>query len=91
MGRPVFSWIVTPGDRGTEGSEDPPTTGTAPSGAIPIHEAKQKHWDPKRVVQLLAGPVDKHDSKQRLPTKRRNTDQDTNRIQGHSLPAHDTK
>ena len=24
MGRPAFSWRVTPGDRGTEGSEDPP-------------------------------------------------------------------
>ena len=91
MGRPAFSWRVTPGDHGTEGSEDPPTMVTALSGAMPKHEARQNHWDPKRVVQLLAGPDDKQDSKQRLPTKRQHIDQDTNQVQGHISPAHDTK
>ena len=32
-GPPCTFWGDTPGDRGTEGSEDPPTTGTAPGGA----------------------------------------------------------
>ena len=58
MGRPAFSWRVTPGDRGTEGSEDPPTTGTAPSGAITTHHAIQITETPRGWVRLLAGPVE---------------------------------
>ena len=41
MGRPAFSWRVTPGDHGTEGSEDPPTMVTAPGGAITTHRINQ--------------------------------------------------
>ena len=41
MGRPAFSWRVTPGDHGTEGSEDPPTMVTAPGGAITTHLINQ--------------------------------------------------
>ena len=58
MGRPAFSWRVTPGDHGTEGSEDPPTMVTAPSGAIPkqharhIAQTQEGSW-----VRLLAGPL----------------------------------
>ena len=41
MGRPAFSWRVTPGDHGTEGSENPPTMVTAPSGEITTHRIDQ--------------------------------------------------
>ena len=54
MGRPAFSWRVTPGDHGTEGSEDPPTMVAAPSGAIPKHRAKQINKYPKRVGPTLS-------------------------------------
>ena len=44
------SWRVTPGDRGTEESEDPPTTGTAPGGAkhdnIPSTETDTPRGEP---------------------------------------------
>ena len=42
MGCPALSWKVTPGDRGTKGSEDPPPPREPPpSGAITTHHAKQ--------------------------------------------------
>ena len=47
MGRPAFSWRVTPGDHGTEGSEDPPTMVTAPSGAIPKQLARHIAQTPR--------------------------------------------
>ena len=50
MGRPAFSWRVTPGDHGTEGSEDPPTMVTAPSGAIPKQLARQIAVTPRGFV-----------------------------------------
>ena len=50
MGRPAFSWKVTPGDHGTEGSEDPPTMVTAPSGAIPKQLARQIAVTPRGFV-----------------------------------------
>ena len=50
MGRPAFSWRVTPGDHGTEGSEDPPTMVTAPSGAIPKQLARQIAETPRGFV-----------------------------------------
>ena len=44
------SWRITPGDRGTEGSEYPPTTGTAPCGAkhdnIPSTETDTPRGEP---------------------------------------------
>ena len=40
-------WGVAPWDRSTEGSEDPPTTGTAPGSAIAIKCPTQSK-DPKR-------------------------------------------
>ena len=33
----LYFWGDAPGDRGTEGSKDPPATGTAPGGAITRH------------------------------------------------------
>ena len=50
MGRPAFSWRVTPGDHGTEGSEDPPTMVTAPSGAITTHRINQFAETPRGCV-----------------------------------------
>ena len=58
MDRPAFSWRVTPGDLGTEGSEDPPTKVTAPSGAITTQRAEQITETPRGWVRLLAGPVE---------------------------------
>ena len=51
-GPPCYFWGDTPADCGTEGSEDPPTTGTAPGGArtniMPnkIRSEPQKHCGP---------------------------------------------
>ena len=50
MGRPAFSWRVTPGDHGTEGSGDPPTMVTAPSGAITTHRINQLAKTPRGCV-----------------------------------------
>ena len=63
MGRPAFSWRDTPGDHGTEGSEDPPTMVTAPSGAIPKHLARQIAETPRGVVgpTLSRSSLSQHD------------------------------
>ena len=60
MGRPAFSWRVTPGDHGTEGSEDPPTMVTAPSGAIPKHRTKQITSTPRGVGPTLSRSFGTH-------------------------------
>ena len=59
MGRPPFSWRVTP--QGTvvpTCPKTPPTTGTAPSGAITAQRAGQITETPRGWVRLLAGPVE---------------------------------
>ena len=55
-GPPCGFWGDTPGDRGTEGSEDPPTTGTAPGGAR-ISLCRKRYWCPTKWARLLAGPA----------------------------------
>ena len=75
MGRPAFSWRVTPGDHGTEGSEDPPTMVTAPSGAISTQRCPTKHWDPKRTWSSSWPALsDRQDHQQMLHNKRQHTD-----------------
>ena len=56
MGRPAPSEETPHGDRGNEGSKDPPTTGTAPGGARTINHAKQVTLAPESWARLLAGP-----------------------------------
>ena len=56
MGRPALLGRH-PRDRGTEGSEDPPTTATAPGGAITSIVPNKKRIPQKMLTQLLAGPI----------------------------------
>ena len=51
-------WGVAPGDRGTEGSENPPTTGTAPGSARTSILPDNSHGPQKILTQLFAGPAE---------------------------------